>query len=75
MAGVPEPIKHHPNATTAGGLSGAGVFIVWLIGHLGVSLGAEDATIITGAITSTGLLIGKRGICGLARLIWKGDGA
>lgn len=71
---APQVVKNNPNATTATGLGGFGIFIVWLLGYCGVSLGAEDATVITGAITSGGLLIGKRGVCGIARLIWKGDG-
>lgn len=73
MAGVPEPIKHHPNASTATGLGGVGVLVVWLLGRNGVSLSGEDSAVISGAVTSVGLLIGKRGVRGLFSVFWKGD--
>lgn len=74
MAGVPAPVKRNPNATTAGGLTGVGVFVVWVLGYAHVSLSAEDATVLSGAITSGGLWFGRRGFCGLFRLLWRGDG-
>jgi len=42
----------HPNATVAGGTSGAGVALVWLLGYLGVHISAEVAVVIAGAAHS-----------------------
>lgn len=72
MTSIPETVKAHPNASTATGLGGVGVFVVWLLGHLHVSLGAEDATVISVAITSLGLFIGRSGVKGLFKAIWRG---
>lgn len=71
---APDVVKRNPNASTAAGLSGIGVFVVWLAGYLHLSLSAEDATVVSGAITSGGLWFGRKGVCGVAKLIWRGDG-
>ena len=73
MAVVPTPIAQHPNASTATGLGGVGVLTVWLLGREGVSLTGEESSVITGAVTSFGLLIGKRGVVGIARMLWRGS--
>ncbi len=73
MAGVPETVKNNPNASTATGLAGVGVFVVWILGREGVSLSGEDSSVISGAITSVGLFIGRSGFRGLIRMLWKGQ--
>ena len=72
---LPQPIRRHPNAMTAG-VSGVGVgtLIVWALGHWGISMDAEVAAVIAGMVSSVALLIGKAGLRGLARLIWRGSG-
>ncbi len=70
---APDVVKRNPNASTAGGLTGVGVFVVWLLGHLHVALSGEDSAVISGAITSGGLWFGRKGVCGVFRLFWKGD--
>lgn len=74
MARLPEPVRQHPNASTATGLGGLGVLTVWLLGHFHVSLTGEDSAVISGAITSVGLFIGRAGVKGLIRVIWRGQG-
>jgi hypothetical protein len=68
------PIQSHPNATVAGGLTGLSALVVAVAGWLGAAITATQAVAISGGITTVGLLIGKRGVRGLARLLWRGDG-
>lgn len=72
MAGVPQ-IPGHPNASVAGGLTGVSALVVAVAGWLGASLTTTQAVAISGAITTLGLLIGRKGIRGLARMIWRGQ--
>lgn len=74
MASVPAPLAAHPNASLATGLGGAGVLAVWLAGHLGASLTGEESAALSGAVTSLGLLIGRRGVRGLLHFLWRGSG-
>ena len=71
---APPVISNNPNASLAGGLTGVSAFVVAVSGWLGASLTATQAVAISGGITTAGLWIGRKGICGVARLIWKGDG-
>jgi hypothetical protein len=61
-----------PNATAATGSTGVGLFLVWLLGHLGVDMGAEVAVVIAGGLTAIVLLIGRDGLSGIARTVWRG---
>ena len=63
----------HPNATVAGGTSGAGVALVWLLGYLGVHISAEIAVVIAGALTTLALFVGRNGVAGVWRLIVNGN--
>lgn len=56
----------------AGGVSG-GVFVVWLLGHLGVTLSAEDGGVIASAALAAGAFVAHNGIVGVAHIIWRGD--
>jgi len=70
---VPDPVKQHPNAATAAGLTGPSVLVVWLLGKLGlVDITPEIAALLAGAIIAVGLFIGKRGIKGLLSMLWRG---
>lgn len=64
----------HPNATVATGTTGAGVLVVWLLGHFGVSVSAEDGAAIAGIATAVLLFVGRNGIRGIIRRIWGGAG-
>lgn len=65
----------HPNATTAGGTGGAGLVVVWLLGRAGITLSAEEGGAIAAGAATLALLIGRNGVKGLARAVWKGKGA
>lgn len=62
----------HPNAATAGTLTGPAIVIVWLAGLLGIDMGAEVGAAVAGCMIATGLLIGRNGVKGLARILWRG---
>ena len=34
-------MNQHPNATVAGGTTGVGLLVIWILGNLGVQLSAE----------------------------------
>lgn len=63
----------HPNAATATGSIGPAVLLIWLAGHYGIDLNAEQATVATGLFIAAGLFVGKRGVKGVARILWRGD--
>ena len=64
----------HPNALTAGSTTGVGVVVVWLLGHFGVDISAEVGAAIAGGEAAVALFIGRKGILGVAHLIWRGSG-
>jgi len=56
---------NNPNAGVAGGGTGLGVLLVWLLGHFHVSLTGEEAAAIAGAIPTIILFIGREGLAGI----------
>jgi len=75
MASLPAPVRNNPNAATAG-VSGIGVgtLVVWLLGHFGVTFTAEVGSVIAGAVAALTLWIGKNGLQGALRIVWRGQG-
>lgn len=67
------PLGKHPNTALSIGTGSAGVLIIWLLGHLGVSMPNEVAVLIAGGVTSLALLIGRKGVKGIGRLLWHGS--
>lgn len=66
----------HPNATVAGTGSGAGVAVVWILGNIfHIDISAETGAAIAGGVATVALLIGRHGVRGIVRLIWRGAGA
>jgi hypothetical protein len=63
-----------PNAAVAGGTTGAGVLVVWLLGYFGVDLSAELGAAIAGGAATVLLVIGRRGIKGTLQRVWRGAG-
>ena len=63
-----------PNASVAGGSTGVGVLVVWLLGRYGVDLSAEVGAAIAGGAATILLVIGRRGIKGTLQRIWSGSG-
>jgi hypothetical protein len=66
--------NNDPNATVAGGTTGVGVLIVWLLGRYGVNLSAEVGAAIAGGAATVLLVIGRRGIKGTLQRVWRGSG-
>ena len=66
---------NHPNAVAAGaGLGPLAILLVWLAGRYGLAdVGAEEGAAAAWGITTVGLLVGRRGIRGIARIIWRGS--
>lgn len=67
-------MSQHPNATAAGGTVGVSVLLIWIAGLLGVDLSAEVAAALTGLLTVVVLAVGRDGIRGIARRVWRGSG-
>lgn len=63
-----------PNAVVAGGTTGVGVLVVWLLGYFGVDISAEVGAAIAGGAATVLLVIGRRGIKGTLQRIWSGSG-
>jgi len=62
----------NPN-TNAGAIGGAlGVLVSWLLGHYHVDLSAEDGAAISTGIAALVLYIGRDGIRGMFRTLWRG---
>lgn len=63
----------NPN-TNAGALAGAlGVLVTWLLGHYHVDLSAEDGAAISTGLAALVLYVGRDGIRGIFRTIWRGN--
>ena len=69
------PVSNNPNASLAAGSTGIGVVAIYILGLFGVNPPPEVAVAGAGAFTSLFLFIGKSGLSGLPRLIWKGGGS
>jgi hypothetical protein len=66
-------VGKHPNALVAGGSGiGGGALVVWLLGLGGVDMTPEVGAMIAGGIASAALLVGRKGIRGIARAVWRG---
>ena len=68
------PVSNNPNASLAAGSIPPSVLAVYLLGLAGVHPTPEVATVIGGAAASVLLFIGRSGIKGLLRVIWRGNG-
>jgi hypothetical protein len=69
-------VKANPNATAAlAGGSGIGTLAVYALSLFGVNLDPVLATAVGGLVASLILLIGRNGIRGVIRLVWRGKSA
>jgi len=66
-------MSSHPNATVAASGSGTAILIVWVLGLLGLNIGAEVGAAIAGATATSLLFIGRNGLKGLMRIVWQGS--
>jgi hypothetical protein len=69
------PVSNNPNASLAAGSTGVGVVVIYLLGLLGVSLSPEVAVALGGGVTAALLFVGKNGLKGVWRVIWRGSDA
>jgi hypothetical protein len=67
-------MKKHPNATVAGGLGGVAALVAWLAELEHVAMPAPVAVLAAGILTTVVLAIGRDGVRGIARRLWRGDG-
>ena len=65
-------ISNNPNASTVGGVTVLAGLVTWGASALGYELDPAVSVAIAGAISTAVLFIGRTGIRGLARMIWKG---
>lgn len=63
----------HPNATIATGTGVLGILTVFALQQAGVDLPASVAAAVPVGLTTIVLFVGRRGLRGLARILWKGD--
>jgi len=68
-------MQKHPNAKAAGGSAGALAVILYLLTLVGVELPEPPlpvGIILGGAVSGLVLFIGRNGVRGLFRLVWRG---
>lgn len=66
-------LKENPNAVVGGTAGiGGGTLVVWLLGVAGVDMTPEVGALIAGALASAALVIGRKGVRGIARAVWRG---
>lgn len=63
----------NPNAGVAVGSTFPALFVVWLAGHFGIDLSAEAGVVCGGALVAAVLFIGRRGLVGVVRIVWRGN--
>ena len=66
-------VTRNPNASVAlGSGSGLGALVVWIAQASGANIPPEIAAIIGGAVAAVALFIGRNGIQGAVRMLWRG---
>lgn len=69
------PVKDHPNAIVGGvGGIGGGAAVVEILDLAGVHVSSTLAAVIAGASASLLLFVGRNGLAGLGRALWRGTG-
>jgi hypothetical protein len=61
-------------AGAVAGTGGLATVIVWLLGEAGVSLSAEDGSIVAGALSAVSLFVWHTGVKNILRGVWSGQG-
>lgn len=64
----------HPNASAAGATTGSAVLVIWALSLVGVQVDGVVGAAIAGALATVVLLIGRRGVKGIASVVWRGGG-
>lgn len=66
-------MRTHPNTIAAGTTGTFAILITWLMDAFGLKVDQAAAAAIAVAIIVVVLFIGRRGLTGITRLLWKGD--
>jgi hypothetical protein len=66
-------MKKNPNAVAAGGSGVAATILVGTLAYFGVGMEPVFAAALTTAASTAVLLVGRKGISGLARQLWRGS--
>lgn len=66
-------VRNNPNAAVATGGVGAGTALVAILAACGVVFPPVVAAAIAGAVPIILLAIGRRGIRGIVRMVWRGS--
>lgn len=70
---APQVVQNHPNATLAAGAGGAAGTIIWIASSFGVTVPGTVGAYLATIIAATALAVGRRGIRGIARVLWRGN--
>lgn len=66
--------RNNPNALAAAGSGiGGGTIVVWLLGLAGLSITPVAGAAIAGVCATVFLFVGRKGLRGIARIIWRGS--
>lgn len=65
---------NHPNAGVAVVSAGLASLVVWLGGRYGYDISAETGAAVAGGAAALVLYIGRRGVGGTLKAIWRGSG-
>lgn len=65
----------HPNAMLASGMTPLALLLYQGVKALGYELSPDEAILYAGGVVTVALFVGRRGIVGVAKLLWRGSGA
>jgi hypothetical protein len=69
-------VRSNPNASVGAGGGILALFVTWLAGNLfHWNVSAEDGALIATVISAVALFVGRNGIRGVARIVWRGGAA
>lgn len=64
---------NHPQAAASGGVGIIATLLVWAANRYGVEFGAVEGAAAASGMIAVGALIGRRGLRGIARILWRGS--
>jgi hypothetical protein len=68
-------VNRHPNATVAGTTGGTAALVVALLHAAGVEVSVDVAVAVVAAVPPVALFIGRNGVRGVIRMLWRGRGS
>lgn len=64
----------HPQTVVGGGMSALALIAFYAARAAGYELPGDQAIILAGGLTTVALFVGRTGVRGVARIIWRGTG-